>query len=69
MIAARLPAHPSTQDYVDALKGGVVVGAVLPLTGALLALAGLGAHDESPAAAEAESFDTDRSIAVAPSRE
>jgi EmrB/QacA subfamily drug resistance transporter len=43
VIAARLPAHPSPQDYVHALRGGVVIGSILPLLGATVAFAGLGA--------------------------
>ena len=44
VIAARLPAGADARDYVDALRGGVVVGAVLPVLGAALAFAGLGAR-------------------------
>ncbi len=42
VIAARLPARPSPEDYVAALRGGVAVGAAVPLLGAAVAFAGLG---------------------------
>ena len=47
VVAARLSVKASPQDYVDALRGGAAVGAAIPLVGAAIAFAGLGAPEES----------------------